>query len=265
MRYLIAAFLARPDWPLFRLVPWNAVAVVAAAAAGFYDPSIWATAGVGEAIYLLTMASNPGFQQWLDMRRQVTAREDDAPTRQRLLSGLGGAARQKYVRLEEKRAKIEKITREQNSDDLLMESNQAALRRLSWLFLQLLDAQRDLRAGTRAEPKELQTQVDALERELDALDPDAAVRTSKEATLRLLRERLRNLGDRDASLTEIEADLARIEAQFDLALEDAALRDRPVTISANIELTSHMLTNLGDPLSTGDEDSQATTSPRLMQ
>src|SRR5690606_32286241 len=68
MRYLRHAFFARPDIPLLRL-PWNAIAIAAAAIAGWWDPSIWAVAGAGEFIYLFTMASNPGFQSWIDNRR----------------------------------------------------------------------------------------------------------------------------------------------------------------------------------------------------
>jgi hypothetical protein len=61
MRYLRQAFFARPDVPLLR-VPWNALACVAAAVGGFFDPGIWIGAGAVEFLYLITMASNPGFQ-----------------------------------------------------------------------------------------------------------------------------------------------------------------------------------------------------------
>jgi hypothetical protein len=83
------------------------------------------------------------------------------------------------------------------------------------------------------------------------------LRGSKEATLRLLRERLDNVQHRQTYLAEIDADLARIETQFDVALEEASLRGRPAAISANVELTSHLLGNL--------EEGTTYTPPREMQ
>lgn len=235
MRYLLAAFFARPGWPLFRVLPWNALAVIAAGVAGWFDPSIWLTAGVGEFIYLFTLSTHPAFQQWVDQRTPSPQIEDTDDARQELLKKVGGAARQRYVKLEEKRAKLEALP----TDDLLLESNHHALRRLTWLFLQLLIAQRDLRVATKADPKELEREIAKLESEL--LDSTKTAQESKQATIALLRERLDNVRQKETALADIEADLARIEAQLDVALEDATLRDAPVAISENVQLTSMMI------------------------
>lgn len=245
MRYLWHAFLARPDVPLLRL-PWNALATAAAAVAGFWDPAIWGVAAAGEMIYLLTLASNAGFQRAIDEQRTVSLRGDTEESRRTLQSRLGGAARQRYRRLEEKRERLEALyARSSESDDLFADSNRDAIRKLTWLFLNLLEAQRNLVIAPVSDERELRKQVDALERELASpLAP--AVRASKEATLRLLQERIANIADRSTSLAEVEADLSRIETQFDLALEEATLRGRPTAISANVELTSHLLSNLGE-------------------
>lgn len=244
MRYLWHAFFARPDIPLLRL-PLNAIAVVAAGIAGWWDPAIWAVAGAGEFIYLLTMASNAGFQQSIFARQLDSLREDTEDARRSLLSRVGGAARQRYKKLEDKRARLETLSREQQSDDLLYDSNREALQKLTWLFLNLIVAQRTLIIAPSTDEKELRKQIESISRDLAASPSDAA-RTSKEATLRLLSERLDNIQHRQTSLAEIEADLARIEAQFDYALEEASLRGRPMAISANVELTSHLLTNIHD-------------------
>src|SRR5215218_259756 len=103
MRYLWHAFFARPDIPLLRL-PWNALGVIAAAVAGWWDPSIWGVAAAGEMIYLFTLASNPGFQQSIRDRRVTELRGDTENARRDLLSRVGGAARQRYRKLEDKRA-----------------------------------------------------------------------------------------------------------------------------------------------------------------
>jgi hypothetical protein len=239
MRYLFHAFFARPDIPLLRL-PWNAIGMLGAAVAGFWDPAIWGVAAAGEMIYLFTLASNPGFQQWIGERSKGELRGDTEETRKALASQLGGAARQRFRKLEEKRKRLEALYRQQREDDLFSDSNIDALGRLSWLFLNLLVAQRNIIVAPNSDPKDLQKQIASVERELAAATSDS-IRTSKTATLQMLRGRLENIHDRQTSLGEIEADLARLETQFDLALEEASLRGRPLAISANVELTSHLL------------------------
>jgi hypothetical protein len=242
MRYLWHAFFAKPDVPLLRL-PWNALAVGAAAVAGFWDPAIWAIAGAGEFIYLLTMASNAGFQQWVTTEQLEKLRDDTERARRQLLSRIGGAARYRYRKVEEKRTRLDTLYREHLSQDLMADSNRDALRRLTWLHLNLLVAQRALILAPAADERVIQKQIATVEREI-ASAYSAPIRDAKTATLKLLRDRVDNVRQRAVSLAEIEADLVRIETQIDYALEQASLRGRPIAISANIELTSHLLNNL---------------------
>jgi hypothetical protein len=258
MRYLWHAFFAKPDIPLLRL-PFNAMAVIAAAVAGWWDPAVWAVAGAGELMFLFTLASNPGFQRWIEERRVGELRGDTEEARRALLGRVGGAARQRYKRIEEKRARLETLYGDHQSDDLFFDSNRDALQKLTWLFLNLLVAQRNLIVAPSSDESELRKQITDAEREA-VNAPTAALRDSKNATLRLLRERLDNIEHRETSLAEIEADLARIETQFDFALEEATLRGRPAAMSSNIELTSRLLDNLEDP-----ENTTTTYSPGELQ
>ncbi len=244
MRYLWHAFFARPDIPLLRL-PWNVLGVLAGAVAGWWDPAIWPVVGAGELIYLFTLASNPGFQRYIDERRTGELRGDTEETRRQMLAQVGGRARQRYKKLEDKRVKLEALYRQHGKDDLFLDSNLEALRKLTWIFLQLLIAERTLIVAPKSDERDLQKQIGAIESELAAAPSDAA-RSSKEATLRLLRERLDNIQHRQRSMAEIEADLGRIEAQFDLALEEASLRGAPGAMSSHIELTTSLLSNLDD-------------------
>lgn len=244
MKYLWHAFFARPDIPLLRL-PWNALGIVAAAVAGFWDPAIWGVATAGELVYLFTLASNGGFQRQIDERRTEELRGDTEDARKKLLSRVGGGARQRYVKLEEKRRRLEALYTDSASDDLFAESNSDAVRKLTWLYLNLLVAQRELIIAPASDQRDLQKQIRTCESELATARSEAA-RASKEATLRLLRERLDNIQHKEVSLAEIDADLARLETQFDYALEEATLRGRPAAISANVELTSRLLGNLDD-------------------
>ncbi|HJQ39908.1 MAG TPA: hypothetical protein VKB93_22425, partial [Thermoanaerobaculia bacterium] len=229
-----------PDVPLLR-VPWNALAVVAGLVAGWWDPALWGATAAGEFIYLLTMASNPGFQKHIDERRVVELRGDTEEARRKLLSNVGGAARQRYRKLEEKRERLHALYIQHAGDDLFLDSNREALRKLTWLFLNLLVAQRNFIIAPKSDERDLQKQIGTLEREMTVPDLTQSLRESKQATLDLLRGRLDNIDHRDSSLAEIDADLARIEAQFDLALEEATLRGRPAAISIGVELTSRML------------------------
>jgi hypothetical protein len=261
MRFLYHAFFARPDIPLLRL-PWNALGVLTAGIAGFVlnDPNIWAVASAGELIYLFTLASNPGFQQSILDRRKEELRGDTEEARRQLLSRVGGAARQRYRKLEEKRERLDVLYRDYGGDDLFVDANRDALQKLTWLFLNLLVAQRNLIVAPSSDEKDLQKQIATCERELASAESDS-LRSSKEATLRLLRERLDNIEHRETSLAEIDADLNRIETQFDFVLEEASLRGRPAAISANVELTSDLLSNLEDAPTTYS----TTTGPREMQ
>lgn len=262
MKYLWHAFFARPDIPLLRL-PWNALGIVAAAVAGFWDPAIWGVATAGELVYLFTLASNSGFQREIDGRRTEELRGDTEEARKRLLSRVGGAARQRYVKLEEKRRKLETLYTDASSDDLFAESNSDAVRKLTWLYLNLLVAQRELIVAPASDERDLQKQIRTVEGELASARSEAA-RSSKEATLRLLRERLGNIQHKEVSLAEIDADLARLETQFDYALEEATLRGRPAAISANVELTSRLLGNLDDS-SLGGGEMSGTGSSRIAE
>ena len=227
IRYLSAAFRA----------PLNLLGLAAAAVAGFFAPEYWIAGGVAELIFLTTLASHPGFRHWIDTRWLATLDEDTEDARRRLLSTLGGTARQRYVRLEEKRTRLQQLSAKRAANDLLYDSNRDALRRLTWLYLQLLITQRNLIVAVpKSTPEEIAAQIAKAERQTAS--------EAREATLRLLRQRQDNLRQREASLAQIEADLGRIEAQVDLALEETALDGQPASLSANVELTSQLLDNV---------------------
>ena len=229
MRYLIAAFWSRPQIPLLKYFPWNALLVAGSAVAGFFDPMIWLAAGAFETLYLSTIATNPHFQRWLDSRRDIQ------PSTEETLRTLGGAARQRAIKVEQKLQKLE----EKESDDLMFESNRSALRQLAALHLRLLVAQRDLLQMRAYDADELRTRIAQIDEELKTA-PDS-VKESKHATRELLSQRVRNFERRDEALREVESDLARIEAQIDVAVEQAAMQDHPLAISTNVNLVSRLI------------------------
>jgi hypothetical protein len=248
LRYLKAAFWSRPQIPLLKYFPWNAIAMAGAAVAGWFDPMIWLTAAGFETLYLATLATNPYFQRWVDAQSGII---DESVDRDALLRNLGGNARQRFVKLEEKVKKIEKTS---ESDDLLFESNRNALRKLSLLYLQLLAAQKELLLLKPADKDQIAAQIASLEAEMRS--PDVTAHDTKQITLNTLTQRLRNMERREESLKEIDDDLARIEAQIDLALEEASLKNHPVSISGNVRLVSQMLDSNSDMTTTTSSEAQ---------
>jgi len=238
MRYLTAAFWSRPQIPILRYFPWNAFLVAGAAVGGYlFDPMIWLTAGAFETLYLATLATNPQFQRWVDTSRGIPLPEPEV-NRKRLLRELGGKSRQRYVKLEEKVKRIEKLA---EVDDVLFESNHIALQKLLLLYLRLLGMEKTLSLLKSADADDLRDEIEEIEEAMHDSQLAASVRETKQVTLNLLTQRLRNIERRDESLREVESDLARIETQIDLAVEEASLKTHPISISGNVRLVSQLL------------------------
>lgn len=240
MRYILAAFLSRPQIPLLRFLPWNVIAVGVAAWAGLHDPQIWLTAGAFETLYLLTLATNPSFQRTIDGAIETDPLPDRG-TRDDMIRNLGGAARQRFIKLEERIARIEKLSRDRNRDDLFIDGNRQAMRKLSAIYLQLLTAQRNYVLLRSVDPNALKTEISDVERSLNSAEASETLQKSQRARLDLLSQRLTNLDRREEALAEVESDLARIDAQIDVALDGASLEDHPVAVSGNIELVTQLI------------------------
>ena len=235
-RYLKEAFWARPRLAGLGAIPWNALAVAGTAIVGFAEPAVW-LAGAGlEAAYLYAVATNPRFQKWVDATHREPGKLAEAPV------VLEPVARARLEALEARHARVEQLYRDSPEEDFLFDSNREALQRLSEIFEKLLVARRNLvEHGTTTTESELRKRIADAERELAGGAGSETLRESREATLAILKQRLRNFQRREQTLAEIESDLTRIEAQFELAIEDATLKGRPVAISANIGLVSHLL------------------------
>ena len=253
LRYLNPAFWAGPKvWGIGR-IPWNALAVSAAVAFGFGEHSIW-FAGLGaETLYLLALASNPRFQNYVDSRGLERIQEDNAASREAMLKTLSPITVNKYRALEKKVVDIERLYRLADTDDYLLDNNIDALKNLMLTYLRLFAAQRSLFTAGSADEKQVRIQIDAIEKALLDSGGSETLRRSREATLALLQQRLRNLGRREDSLAEIASDLTRIETQIDLALEEASMKGKPQALSAHLEFVSQLL--LDQPSGSGITES----------
>jgi hypothetical protein len=240
IRALKAAFLLR--YPIKGLgdVPVNLVGLACFGLLGLGNAGFWFT-GVGlETVYLVTLATNWRFQRWANAQARMRAAGDVDTKRVALARQLTEANRLALERLAGKCDRIESLWRAH--DDVVLQSNEDALRDLQWVYLKLLLArQHVLGSETEVNEPSLRADMQALERELDDPHLSAAARESKTATLALLRRRAENIGRRRQSLEEIASDLARVEAQVALVLENTTLDGKPQAVSADLDLASQLL------------------------
>lgn len=264
MRYLREAFWAKMDVPLLGAIPFNVVGLIAFALLGFGEPAFWPL-GLGlEAAYLFVLSTSPRFQNVIDAQGKVEVEQSAEAQRAALLSRLNSTQKGRLAALENKCARILQIYADQQVNEFTVASNADALKRLQWIFLKLLVAQHYLNdGGTETNPRDLQSKILQLENDLKLTGITRTLRDSKEGTLRILQQRLANLNRRAESNAEIESDLGRVEAQIDLALESATMQGQAEVISANVELTSHLLvsSSFGDLSATVDAMDQTFGDP----
>ena len=251
LRYWKAAFLLKLPFPGLGWLPVNVVAMLGFLMLGFGSPGFWLL-GLGlEIVYLYTISSQPRFRRYVDLQSSLKGDQAFAQQWETLCGQLGPFDRDRVYKLQRKCDQVIRAYQDAHSSEYIIQSNQDALRQLSWLFLKLLIAKQNLQSlGTATGITELKSRIQSLQTDLENKTLTETIRESKSATLEILEKRLQNLNQRDTSLQEIDSDLNRIEAQADLALENATMQGQPQAISTNIDLYSHVLTDsfLATPL-----------------
>jgi hypothetical protein len=264
MRYLKEAFWATINVPSLGAIPFNVVGLVAFALLGLGEPAFWPLGAGIEAAYLFFLSTNPRFQNVIDARGKVAVEQSSEQQRASLLSRLSADQKRRLAALEDKCRHILQIYQDQQVSEFTVTTNSEALKRLQWIFLKLLVAQHYLNdGGTDTNPDEIRAKIRQLTSELQLSGLTRTLRESKEGTLRILQQRLVNLDRRTQSDAEIESDLGRVEAQVDLARESATMQGQTEVISANVELTSHLLdsSSFGDLSDTVDAMDETFASP----
>jgi hypothetical protein len=243
LKYLKEAFWLGPQVPGLGRLPVNALATLGFAILGFGHEAFWLLGAGLEATYLTLMATHPRFQRAIDARERFQEAGSAEQGRRALAASLTPEARRRFDALEAKIAQTLQTGREAHLGEFEIETRRDALDRLSWIYLKLLVARRQLEASRlHASEADLKRRIADLERELASGGQDpATLRQSQTATLKILRQRLTNLERAEQTLKQIDSDLTRIEAQVDLAFESATLQGGGEAVAANLELASEVL------------------------
>lgn len=249
--YLKKAFWAGPILPGLGRLPVNALATLGFGILGLGHPAFWLLGAGLEAGYLAMVATDVRFQRWADRQRKAASAPgapgvpETATLRQDLVEQLTGEARRRFDEVERKCARILEMARDARAGDFEVASAGEALGRLSWIHLKLLVARQHLESlGRNTSGADLRRKITDLEAELaSSSEATAALLSSRQATLKILRQRLDNLERCESALSQVNSDLERVEAQVDLALESATARGggAGAVVAADLELASQTL------------------------
>ncbi len=223
-------------------VPVNVIVLAGFGILGLGHEAFWFLGAGLETAYLATLVANDRFRVWVDAVKNEQSLGDANSEQNALLHPLLEERQKRHRSLLRRIDDTFHQYRKSDVGEVLAETNRAALDQLALFHLKLLAAQQnldDLQASTNEDT--LRREIDQVRRELGLEKITPTLRVSKQATLNILEKRLTNLERREHSLSEIEGDLDRIEAQVALAYENAAMTNQPETISANIQIASHLL------------------------
>lgn len=238
LRYLGAAFTARPRVPGLGAIPFNLLGLAGIAIVGLANPAFWFL-GLGlEAAYLFGLASNTRFRQVVDARAYPAPppRQPSAGWEQ-LVGELGGPERARLAALKTKLQRVLALYERFHADDITSGQNRESLLALLGHYARLLQARENLALQwTDDDDRELRGQAEAIEAQLGQPGISEELRTSKTRTLEIVQARIENQKRRERMGEEIESELVRIEAQFDLALENAAMSSTPQAISSDLAI-----------------------------
>jgi hypothetical protein len=238
LRYLGAAFTARPRLPGLGEVPVNLLALAGFGIVGLASPAFWFL-GLGlEVAYLFGLASNTRFREIVDSRGAPVPHPRPAGAGwEQLVGELSGQERSRLLELKAKLQRVIAMYDRFHPDDLTSGQNRESLLALLGHYARLLQARENLALQwTDDDDRELREQAAAIETQLRQSGLSEELRNSKTRTLEIVQARIENQKRRTQMGEEIESELNRIEAQFDLALENAAMSSTPQAISSDLAI-----------------------------
>ena len=231
--YLKAAFNLKVRLPLLGLMPLNKLALVGFGILGLGHPAFWLLGMAYEAAYLLWLTGSERFQRIVRAERLTLSRESWQEYERSVLARLDEEGRGRYRRLLARREEIQRIHASSGGLDAL---GLTGLDQVLPTFLRLLDARHRIQDLMRSTPRnEIEIDLLALRKRLEAAPPDSALARSIEDTKKIQEARLANLERSNMSLQYLETELERIEKQLMLIAEGSAVSRDPEQWSLGID------------------------------
>jgi len=192
--------------------------------------------------YLYLLSRNVRFQKLVDALALERGARAAEVKESELIAQLREDQRRRLRGFQERIAKLLECYRTGAVDEYALTNSRDALKKVEWMYLKLLVAQRNLRLvedSTSAE--DLKRRIEGIERELQAANLTAATRESKQATVVILKQRADNIARGNQSLEEVESNLVRLDEQLDLAAEKATVQGQSQIPSMSIGLAGALL------------------------
>ena len=236
------AINVRPKLKALGSLPLNWMALAGVGTLGLLNPGFWFVGAGLELGFVVLMAQNPRFRNYVHGRRIQAAKQASAAQwRQRQQELLARLSPESQERFQAFVGRIEQAMGDRAEDDLsglIGDVADDGLHRLRWIYLRLLASAEGL--NKQVDPnttKSLQAELDATTKQLLALGPkpDSRIQHSLEQTVDILKQRLKNLEDARNNLVYIESELRRVEHQAELIIEEAALATDADTLSSRID------------------------------
>jgi len=241
--YLMAAFNVRVPVKGLGGVPVNWLYVAVVAGVGIAAWPMLLVGAAGEVALLATLAGNRRFQQVV--RAQRLARREAAAEAHAEVSvaSLSPQARAQYEALARKCDEVLEITRgaaELDPGTLdAYTTNLAQLRSVHGRMLQLQEA--FARYSADWEATDPLPEIRAIEAQLKADGLTDQMRSSRQATLDILRKRAESRQAIAARAEVIQSEIGRLEQQVALLRDQALLTKDPQALSANMDVAAGMI------------------------
>lgn len=209
-----------------------------------------------ELAYLLTIATNPRFQSYVQnkVRGQLLLQQKRELSKQadKLVKQLNDEEKNRFNNLKSRcDSIIEPYSSQYHLTAQIIDQHTQSLNKLLWIFLQMLVTKhaitRSLQGVVNSKVQADFTQrINALQNQLNDKTVTDGLRKSLESKLEILKLRLQTLSEAKQKLTYIDAELDRIEQQVELIREQAVVSKDSQGIADRIALASSSLNQTGE-------------------
>jgi HAMP domain-containing protein len=241
--YLKAAFNVRVHVKGLGGIPVNWLYLAAVAGVGAALPPVLLVGAAAEVALLTSLAGSRRFQRAIRARQHAERSVDTEVGTERMAASLTPEGRTRYEAFQHKCEEVLQIARRTGALDPgtldAYNTNLAELREVYAKMLLLDETFRQYSAGW--EKTDPQPEIEALEKALEADGLTDQMRSSRVATLEILRKRAESRAQIKARAQVVGSEIERLEQQIELFRDQAFLTRDPAVLSENMDVAAGML------------------------